>query len=130
MDVWQVLCAFTEIALAMTYFSSIKAEILGYEIVVPQVEWISPQAPQTLSVNLNTTAFHYNLQLYLNEGLLSASFLSRFQSSMGHEAVKDHDHCFYHGKVTGEPEWTVVLSTCLGLRYNIFQAFILAGSAI
>ncbi|CAI8051412.1 Disintegrin and metalloproteinase domain-containing protein 33 [Geodia barretti] len=119
MDVWQVLCvfwAFTEIALARKYFSSIKAEILGYEIVVPQVEWISPQPPQTLSVNLNTTAFHYNLQLYLNEGLLSASFLSRFQSSMGHEAVKDHDHCFYHGKVTGEPEWTVVFSTCLGLR--------------
>ena len=28
-----------------------------------------------------------------------------------------HENCFYHGEVVEEPEWTVVLSTCLGLRY-------------
>jgi len=60
------------------------------------------------------------MDIYLNRQLLSDNFLIGYQTPDGNVTMeKFKDHCYYHGALSGNPNTSVVLSTCNGLRGTI-----------
>ena len=41
-----------------------------------------------------------------------------FVTEMLFVALKGKENCYYHGRVEEHPDWSVVISTCFGIRYS------------
>lgn len=98
----------------------------GGEVRKPQLDTrVRQDPPRGTPVHLAQVSFvipafdsNFTLDLELNHHLLSSQYVERHFSR---EGTRQHstgagDHCYYHGKLRGNPQSFAALSTCQGLH--------------
>ncbi|XP_061412502.1 disintegrin and metalloproteinase domain-containing protein 12-like isoform X1 [Lethenteron reissneri] len=104
-------------------------ELEKFSVVVPRLvsdrhkRYLDPSSdeghPDSTKFEIEIEGETLVLELEKNENLISPAFDVTYYLPNGTRVTqkpKDLEHCYYHGRVQGQPDSDVSLSTCAGLR--------------